>query len=42
MVDGAGLAGRDLRIERDAAAGTLDRLAKQALASHAAGKSRLL
>jgi hypothetical protein len=32
----------DLQIERDAASGKLDRLAKQALADHAAGKSRLL
>jgi len=32
----------DLQIERDAALGKLDRLAKQALADHAAGKSRLL
>jgi hypothetical protein len=32
----------DLQLERDAASGKLDRLAKQALADHAAGKSRLL
>jgi hypothetical protein len=32
----------DLQIERDAASGKLDRMAKQALADHAAGKSRLL
>jgi hypothetical protein len=30
----------DRQIERDAAAGKLDRLMKQALADHAAGKSR--
>jgi hypothetical protein len=30
----------DRQIERDAAAGRLDRLMKQALADHAAGKSR--
>lgn len=32
----------DLQIARDAASGKLDRMAKQALAGHAAGKSRLL
>jgi hypothetical protein len=32
----------DLQIQRDAASGKLDRLAKQALAGHAAGKSRRL
>lgn len=32
----------DLQIERDAASGKLDRLAKQALADHKAGKSHLL
>jgi hypothetical protein len=32
----------DRQIERDAASGKLDRLKKQALADHAAGKSRLL
>jgi hypothetical protein len=32
----------DRQIERDAASGKLDRLVKQALADHAAGKSRLL
>jgi hypothetical protein len=32
----------DLQIKRDAASGKLDRLAKQALADHAAGKSRRL
>jgi hypothetical protein len=32
----------DLQIERDAASGKLDRLVKQALTDHAAGKSRLL
>jgi hypothetical protein len=32
----------DREIERDAASGKLDRLMKQALADHAAGKSRLL
>ncbi|HEV7485732.1 MAG TPA: hypothetical protein VGQ65_08615 [Thermoanaerobaculia bacterium] len=32
----------DQQIERDAASGKLDRLENQALASHAAGKSRLL
>jgi len=32
----------DRQIERDAASGKLDRLVKQALADHAAGKSRPL
>ena len=32
----------DRQIERDSAAGKLDGLMKQALADHAAGKSRLL
>lgn len=32
----------DRQIERDAASGKLDRLVKQALSDHAAGKSRLL
>jgi hypothetical protein len=32
----------DRQIERDAASGKLDRLVKQALADHSAGKSRLL
>jgi hypothetical protein len=32
----------DRQIERDAASGKFDRIMKQALADHAAGKSRLL
>jgi hypothetical protein len=32
----------DRQIERDAASGKLDRLVKQALADHAAGKSRVI